>query len=294
MLFIWEGSILPQILPRLIALFLLSAAVVFFHGELFRFKIPLTPAPFTLIGLALAIFLGFCNTASYDRYWEARKLWGGLLIDARSLVRQAQTLGDAEKDNSDIRDFANLIVAFSYALKHQLRQTDPTADLERLLKPEFAKSLENKKFKPNIILQELGQWIYRNKKENKIDSIVQVAMDNNLNRLSDILGGCERISNTPIPYAYSVVLHRTIYIYCFLLPFGLVDSIGWMTPFIVSFIGYTFIALDAIVNEIEEPFGVEKNDLALNTICQTIEDSLAEMTGKKIDLKSAGSPFIID
>ncbi|WP_285544435.1 bestrophin family protein [Dyadobacter frigoris] len=294
MLFIWEGSILPQILPRLIALFLLSTAVVIFHGELFRFKIPLTPAPFTLIGLALAIFLGFCNTASYDRYWEARKLWGGLLIDARSLVRQVQTLGDAEKDHKDIREFANLIVAFSYALKHQLRQTDPTADLARLLKPEFAKSLENIKFKPNIILQELGQWIYRNKKENKMDSIVQVAIDSNLNRLSDILGGCERISNTPIPYAYSVVLHRTIYIYCFLLPFGLVDSIGWMTPCIVSFIGYTFIALDAIVTEIEEPFGVEKNDLALNAICRTIEDSLTEMMGDKIDLKPASNPFIID
>lgn len=294
MLFIWEGSILPQILPRLIALFLLSAAVVFFHGELFRFKIPLNPAPFTLIGLALAIFLGFCNTASYDRYWEARKLWGGLLIDARSLVRQVQTLGDSEKDHNDIRYFTNLIIAFSYALKHQLRQTDPAADLERLLNPDFAKSLENIKFKPNIILQELGKWIYRNKKENKIDSIVQVAIDNNLNRLSDILGGCERISNTPIPYAYSVVLHRTIYIYCFLLPFGLVDSIGWMTPFIVSFIGYTFIALDAIVTEIEEPFGVEKNDLALNSICRTIEDSLAEMMGDKIDLKPAGNPFIID
>jgi putative membrane protein len=294
MLFVWRGSVLPEILPRLIALFLLSSTVVYFHGELFHYKIPLNIAPFTLIGLALAIFLGFCNNASYDRFWEARKLWGGLLIDARSLTRQALTLGDAEKDHQDIQEFVNLIIAFSYALKHQLRQTDPSADFERLLKPDFARSLESVKFKPAIIIRELGQWIYRNKKEDKIDTIVQVAIDNNLNRLSDILGGCERIANTPIPYTYSVVLHRTIYIYCFLLPFGLVDSIGWMTPLIVTFIGYTFIALDAIVTEIEEPFGVEKNDLALNAICQTIEDSLGEMMGEKVISKPVGDPYIID
>src|ERR1700734_1501718 len=75
MLFVWQGSVLPQILPRLILLFILSVVIVFFNGELFNHKVPLNPAPFTLFGIALALFLGFRNNASYDRFWEGRKLW---------------------------------------------------------------------------------------------------------------------------------------------------------------------------------------------------------------------------
>ena len=282
MLFVWRGSVLPEILPRLVALFLISCTVVFFQGKLFQYKIPLNTTPFTFIGLALAIFLGFCNNASYDRFWEARKLWGGLLIDARSLARQALTLNKQEADPEHVYSFVQLLIAFTYALKHQLRSTDPTIDLERLLPDNFSYMLKNVRFKPAIIILEMGKWLQKSRQEGKIDEIIQAAIDNNLNRLSEILGGCERIANTPIPYTYSVLLHRTIYIYCFLLPFGLVDSIGWMTPFIVTFIGYTFIALDAIVTEIEEPFGLEKNDLALNAMCYTIETSLLEMLGKDI------------
>jgi len=91
-----------------------------------------------------------------------------------------------------------------------------------------------------------------------------------------VVGGCERILNTPLPFTYHVLLHRTVYIYCFLLPFGLVDVVGWMMPVLVVFISYTFISLDAIVAEIGEPFGVESNDLALNSICRTIEYSVFE------------------
>jgi putative membrane protein len=127
----------------------------------------------------------------------------------------------------------------------------------------------------------MGLWLQQLKNEGLMDTITQAAFDHNLNQLSNIVGGCERIASTPIPFPYSVLLHRTVYIYCCLLPFGLVDSIGWMTPLIVAFIGYTFIALDAIVNEIEEPFGEAPNDLALNTICQTIETSLLEMLGQE-------------
>jgi len=295
MLFTWRGSVLPEILPRLIALFLISSTVVFFQGELFNYKIPLNTAPFTLIGLALAIFLGFCNNASYDRYWEARKLWGGLLIDARSLARQVLTLNKEEADYEHVYSFVQLLIAFTYALKHQLRSTDPTIDLERLVPADFLLTLKTVRFKPAIIILELGKWLQKSKQEDKIDTIIQAAIDNNLNRLSEILGGCERIANTPIPYTYSVLLHRTIYIYCFLLPFGLIDSIGWMTPFIVTFIGYTFIALDAIVTQIEEPFGLEKNDLALNSMCQTIESSLLEMLGKDISsFKVNENKYMVD
>jgi len=281
MLFVWHGSVLPEILPRLMVLLLLSGLIVFFRGQLFDYKISLNPAPFTIIGIALAIFLGFRNNASYDRFWEGRKLWGALLIDARSLVRQALTMSGLPPESERVAYFIRLLIAFTYALKHQLRRTNPAPDLERLLPPDLAKAVQQAKFKPIRLLSEMGLWVQRLKTEGYLDSITQAAIDQNLNKLSEIVGGCERIASTPIPYTYSVLLHRTVYIYCFLLPFGLVDSIGWMTPIMTVFVGYTFIALDAIVAEIEEPFGEEPNDLALNTISQTVETSLLEMIGQE-------------
>ncbi|WP_242928767.1 bestrophin family protein [Pontibacter vulgaris] len=281
MLFVWRGSVLQQIYPRLLLLGLLSLVVVYFRGELFHYKIPLNPAPFTLIGVALAIFLGFRNNAGYERFWEGRKLWGALLNYTRSLARQATTMSGLPVQSEQVSYFINLLIAFTYALKHQLRETDPTPDFERLLPPELTQRVQPAKYKPIMLLQEMGNWVQQRKKEDLLDSITVTAIDQNFNELSNIVGGCERIASTPIPYPYNLLLHRTVYIYCFLLPFGLVDSIGWMTPLFVIFVAYTFMALDTIINEIEEPFGTEANDLALNALSRMIETTLLEMIGKK-------------
>jgi ion channel-forming bestrophin family protein len=145
-----------------------------------------------------------------------------------------------------------------------------------------------------MLMQEMGQWIRKGIKEGKIDSITQTSFDHNLNGLSNIVGGCERIAGTPIPFTYKVLLHRTVYLYCFLLPFGLVDSIGWMTPVMVVFIAYTFMALDAIVNEIEGPFGVAANDLGLNAMSSMIETRLREMAGESVRPSKGKTGYIVD
>lgn len=294
LLFAWKGSVLPEILPRLIVLLILSFLVVFYHGSLFNYKIPLNAAPFTLIGVALAIFLGFYNNASYDRFWEGRKLWGALLNDTRSLCRQAITLSGYSEGSPEINNFVHVLIALVHALKHQLRHTDPEQDFQRLLNDDLQQNMKDVYFKPIILMQELAQWIQRAKEKNELDAATVLAFDYNLNNISNIIGGCERIASTPIPFTYKVLLHRTVYMYCFLLPFGLVDSIGWMTPLIVVFISYTFMAFDAIVNEIEEPFGAEPNDLALNTMSTMIENTLREMAGEKIDVKNANQGFMVD
>ena len=278
LLFVWRGSVLPQILPRLLVLVLLSAAVVYGHGSLGHYKVPLTAAPFTLFGITLAIFLGFYNNTSYDRFWEGRKLWGSLLNTTRSLARQALTLSGQPRGSAATAHFVRLLVAFTYALKHQLRYTDATADLARLLPAPVAQAAQRATFKPVLLLLEMGRWV----QIGQLDPNTELAFDRNFNQLSDVLGGCERLASTPIPYTYSVMLHRTVYLYCCLLPFGLVDSIGWATPLVVAFVGYTLMALDAITREIEEPFGVKANDLALNTMSHTIEATLLEMLGEPI------------
>nr|WP_295924013.1 bestrophin family ion channel [uncultured Dyadobacter sp.] len=280
MLFVWHGSVLPQLVPRLFLLLVLSVLIVFVNGTLYHYKIPLSPAPFTIFGIALALFLGFRNNASYDRFWEGRKLWGALLNDTRSLSRQALTLTGYDPKGKEIGDFVDMLIAFTYCLKHQLRKTDPSHDIQQRLPAELAEMLKNARFKPVILMREMGIWVKQAREKGLIEPICQVAIDDNLNKLSDIVGGCERIASTPIPYTYQVLLHRTVYLYCFLLPFGLVDSLGWITPFITVFIAYTFVAFEAIADELEDPFGTEPNDLPLNAMSRMIETTLLEIIGK--------------
>ncbi|SDY64638.1 bestrophin family protein [Hymenobacter psychrophilus] len=295
MLFVWQGSVLRQVLPRLLILLALSVGVTYFHGTVFHYRVPLTAAPFTLFGVALAIFLGFYNNVSYDRYWEGRKLWGALLNDTRSLARQALTMSGYPAGSAPAVHFVRLLIAFTHALRHQLRHTNPRADLQRLLPPELAHTVQQAHFRPVLLLREMGRWLQEARATGHLDATTQLAFDRNLNQLSDIVGGCERLAGTPVPYTYSVLLHRTVYLYCFLLPFGLVESISWATPLVVVFIGYTFMALDAIIGEIEEPFGTEPNDLALNAMSLTIETTLLEMADQDTPIwPKAQTGYIID
>ncbi|MCW1964048.1 bestrophin family protein [Chryseobacterium viscerum] len=295
MLFIWRGSVLKKIVVQLSIITLFSLAIYIFKGRIFDYKVHLNPTIFTLIGLALAIFMGFCNSASYDRFWEGRKLWGLLVIETRSLTRQILSLVNDSSPGAqeEKQKIIKLISAFSWSLNFQLRDKSGTEHLERLLSPEQLGQVKNKKFIPSIILGFIADWLNEQNKKGNIDTIVMTSMDHQLNQFSNISGGCERIYNTPLPFAYSVLLHRTVYLYCFWLPFGLVDSLGWMMPLIVLLISYTFIALDAIIQEIGEPFGEEENDLALNSICRTIEFSIFEQAGiPQGELKKPDTYFV--
>ncbi len=296
MLFIWRGSVLRKIILQLLIITAFSVVVLYFKGNVYEYKVHLNPAIFTLLGLSLAIFMGFCNSASYERFWEGRKLWGALVIESRSLAREVLTLiNDNDADaKAKKQEFAKMIAAFSWALNYQLRNKNANTVIKNLLSEKNFEQLKDKKFVPVILLKQMGAWLNERKKEGKMDSIILTAIDNQLNGMSQIIGGCERIANTPLPFAYSVLLHRTVYLYCFWLPFGLVDVVGWMMPVIVLFISYTFIALDAIIQEIQEPFGEEENDLALNGICETIQFSVFELADIPQDPLVSKQHYFID
>ena len=278
LIFVWHGSVLNKILFRLLLNFAMAVVAVLSMPQLAAWGLHLSTAPFSLIGIALAIFLGFRNNASYDRFWEARKLWGMLLVTARTLLRQAQTLTARRPDDPAVTEFCALLCAFAYQLKHQLRQTPAKADLDRLLPAPLAQRLGRAQYPCVLLLREMGRWVQGQHDAGRLSDLRVQAMDRNLDELTAYHGGCERLASTPIPYAYSVLLHRTVYMYCTLLPFSLLDSVGVLTPLISVFISYAFMALDAIASELEDPFGVEPNDLALDALCVTIERTLLEMT----------------
>jgi len=278
-----RGSVLPRILPALIINIVIATLVTLSHGDLFRLKITLTTIPFTLIGLPISIFLGFRNNAAYDRYWEGRKLWGELVLRSRNLTRQCQSLIEypdpalATYGFDDIRvRMIYRTIAFVHTLRDLLRNQNSTSELNQWLSPVECQQLENSKNKPQFLMLKMGQDLRLSMKEKRIDPCLATNIDSTLSAMTAAAASCERIRNTPIPFSYTLLLHRTAYIYCFLLPFGLVDSIGFMTPFVVAIVAYTFFGLDALGDEIEEPFGRESNDLPLNAICRAIEIDLRE------------------
>jgi putative membrane protein len=285
-----RGSVLPRILSPLVLCTALAVAVAVFASNILKYKLALTPIPFSVIGLALAIFLAFRNNAAYDRYWEARKLWGEVVHRCRTLARQCETLIDSEDEAVEPQDLQSLqvriahrAIAFAYSLKHALRGENPVKAAHELrphlLLAEWRQCAQTVN-RPDFLLRCMGRDLKTCLQAGRLDPCLAVAIDNTLSALAAAAASCERIKGTPIPFSYTLLLHRTAYIYCFLLPLGLVDSIGFMTPVVVAIVAYTFFGLDALGDEIEEPFGMEANDLPLDAICRSIEIDMRHSLGE--------------
>lgn len=281
-----RGSVLPRILPALVVNIVIATLVTWSHGDLFQLKITLTTIPFTLLGLPISIFLGFRNNAAYDRFWEGRKLWGELVLRSRNFARQCLSLIDypmparAADGLGDARvRMVYRAIAFNHAVRDLLRDQPSGAGLQALLLPAEWEQMERAPNKPDFLMQQMGMDLRACLKEGRIDPCLAVSIDTTMSALTGASASCERIKNTPVPFSYTLLLHRTAYLYCFLLPFGLVDSIGFMTPFVVAIVAYTFFGLDALGDEIEEPFGLAANDLPLDAICRAIEIDLRSALG---------------
>lgn len=276
MLFVVQGSYFKRLIVPQVLLFIFSFLIYFYQTHIATEPVPLNPSVFAILGISLAIFHGFCNNAAYDRFWEGRKLWGTLVWLSRNIARQVLTLPNVSM--AEKQAFIRHQIAFVHSLRQQLRGEDNTANLQRLLTVEEQQAVVGQNFIALRLTQIMGQMLANWQTEQKIDVWQWQSLDNTLGEIAHVQAGCERINNTPIPYAYFVLLHRTVYLYCFMLPFGLGNTIGWVTPFVVSFVGYTFMALNEIVDEISEPFGTGENELPLGMMCDTIETQLAMLS----------------
>ncbi len=195
-------------------------AVTLSHGELFDAKITLTPVLFSLIGLALAIFLGFRNSAAYDRYWEARKLWGELIFRSRSLARQLLTLTRMETPSAlprigapgaiDVRHaIIRRTIAFAHVLRQQLRGIEAPDELRPWLTDAELAAVATSRSANDLLLRlssrEPGDCL----RAGQIEPQIAAQVDRQFTGLAEMAAGCERIASTPIPFAYTLLLHRT-------------------------------------------------------------------------------------
>ena len=276
--FITRGSIVPRILPQILGLAVYAAAVtlgVRWAGVDFgNYGI----APFGLLGVTLSLCLGFRNNAAYDRWWEARKLWGRMVYDIRNLSRAAVAL--TADETGQVRPVLMHALAFAHFLRGQLRQVDAQAQAARFVGDDVAAAAQTRQNPADDIMRRMGRQIGDMLRTGQLDPMGFRILDERLSALAAVQSGCERIAGTPLPFAYTLLLQRSAYIFCLLLPFGLASSAGWATPLFTALIAYAFFGLDALSEELEDPFGTQANDLALDGLCRVCEISVMEALGE--------------
>jgi putative membrane protein len=268
-----RGSILRKILGPLLIIIAASIAAVIIIGAQPAAFSHLAAVPFTLIGLSLSIFMSFRNTTCYDRWWEGRKLWGQLIISARCFARQAAMLEPHVRDS-----LLEGVCAFAAGLAAKLRGRDEQAAIAaHVTEPGFFGA-------PNptdAVLTTVNRQCRVLISSGALDSILYGLMERCLAELSQVQGGCERIRTAPLPFSYSLLLHRTAYAFCLLLPFALAPSLGWWTILPTFLLSYAFFGLDALGDELSDPFGTEPNDLPLDAMVRLIEREMLHAMGRK-------------
>ncbi len=263
--FAWQGSVLPVILPNLLVLALWGFAMV----GIDRVVTPLQhvdAAPFTVFGLALSLSLGFRNNAAWDRWWEGRRLWGGLVADLRNLAREAEIW----LDDADRLAVIRLGLAFLHLHRLALRGMAPDdAAAARLAAAGIGVG------PPGMALNRITDILANARRTGKLDPLGARTLAERLASISAAQSGAERIASTPLPYVYSLLIYRTAYLYCLFLPLALIGPAGWLTPFFVVMAGYVFLGLAEVAEELAQPFGSTPNALPLDAICRMIEISIA-------------------
>jgi ion channel-forming bestrophin family protein len=269
--FIIKGSIVLRIIPLLIFVSTLSAVVV----SIYTFRPDWLPkfdgGPFALLGITLSIFLAFRNNACYERWWEARKIWGEFVLISRSLARLSQILDDDQEVSPARRTLLECNIAYAQALLVQLRPTNPKHKIHAYLPEAIFHEYDKSRNPPEAILRAMECVLIQALHSDRIDAIQFKMLDELVQKLAQVQASCERIQNTPIPFGYTLLLHRTAYTFCFLLPFCFANTLGWATPFVTALAAYTFFGLDALGNELEEPFAMGANALPISALADVIE-----------------------
>lgn len=227
-----------------------------------------------LLGFVLSMLLVFRTNTAYDRWWEGRKLWGGLVNNSRNLAIKIKSF--LPEDKNTLQYFHKTLSLYASTLAHHLHAEKTRLALDEKDHPEL-ETIDVSKHVPNQVALLMMQRVTRLYKEQKITGDQLIVLNEELRSFTDICGACERIRNTPIPYSYSVFLKKFIFFYIMSLPFGFVFSLGYYVIPVVAFIFYVLSSLELIAEEIEDPFGKDANDLPTEKIAANIKIHTGEI-----------------
>ena len=264
-----------------ITFYMICISILDHNYRLEEIHVPI--ALITVPGTVIALLLAFRTNSAYDRWWEARIIWGAIVNDSRTWVRQLMTFVTFEDQKSEtyhkIEKMAVRQIAWNYALSSHLRRQDARKSVEQLIDRDELKLLNDKSNIPNGILYNQATDVKKFYKEGKIDSYQMVQLDETLSKLTDSMGKCERIKNTVFPSSYSLLVDLLIYMWIIFLPFGLVglvDVIGYIIIPTTTSLAFSFLVIDRIAIYMQDPFENKPSDTPMLTLSRTIEINIKQ------------------
>lgn len=275
------GKIKYEILA--VTVYTLIINMLYYQYGIKEISIPLS-VPMVL-GTVLSLLLAFRSNQAYDRWWEARTIWGAIVNDSRSLARQMMSIVDGD-DSEEFRHFRQHFIkrqiAWNYALGQSLRKKDPLRGLERLLSRRELNHLAKYDNVPAGILQLHSRDIKYALQQDWINPYQQIELDRTLTRLCDAMGKCERIKNTVFPATYSLYTHFAVIFFILLLPFALIDSLGIVEVPLVAAISASFLLIEKMAINLQDPFENKPTDTPMTTIARKVERDLLQISEEDI------------
>ncbi len=236
----------------------------------------------TMLGTALSILLAFRTNSTYDRWWEARKIWGTIVNDSRTFARQILSLFDLPEGiqgsvmANTQRELVYRQIGWCYTLNRSLRGEDPFPGLDGLLPKEEIEALRGQDNRPNAILQTQANRVQDAYRKGFLNVMFRLLIENTLTRLCDSMGQCERIKTTVFPVQYSFLVSLMVWLFFLLLPPGLVQHLGWITVPVSFLVGFVFLMIDLVGRYLQDPFENTPTDTPMKAICRTIEINLRQ------------------
>jgi putative membrane protein len=288
--FVMRGSIVPNIILQI--LFVTVLSVVLVVEDHYFVTIPAIPLQvFWVFGVALSLFLGFRNNAAYIRWWEARTLWGQLIGDVRCLSRESLVfLGECNARN----DVLVLASASMHLHRSDLRDVNVDKEILQWLNSAELSALKKSKNPASSALDSIARILHSSHAQGQCSDMGLRVLTERLAAMTQAQAGAERISNTPLPFVYSLLVKRTAYLYCLLIPLGLTAAAGWLAPVFSAIIAYAFFGLDAVTDQLESPFKAGPNSLALNAMCNGIDATIADAIGKEAPAAIIPAGYVLD
>ncbi|MGR9117205.1 MAG: bestrophin family protein [Gammaproteobacteria bacterium] len=268
----WQGSVTPRILPSLLLASLYPLVIVLLD-RYWRSLDFLDVAPFEYSGAVLGLVLVFRTNAGHDRWWEARKLWGGIVNQSRNIMIASLNYGPEDKIWREA--LVKWAITFSFAAKESLRQSKDFDALKELLTAEEVQSLQTAQHMPLFAATKMAKLFQQACFNHQLDAFAFLELERQRALLVDYIGGCERILKTPMPLVYAIKTRRFIFLFLLLLPFSFLDEAGIYSVIIFLLVAYPLLSLDRIGLELQNPFAINHlSHLPLDTICTTIKTNV--------------------
>lgn len=261
---------------------LILGIIIHFLTEKFYTYVPEMPLTIaTFLGTAISVLLSFKMSQSYDRWWEARKIWGAIVNDSRSFVLQLQAFLKGDDTDKQVKQMAYRQIAWCYSLGQSLRGLPPLESCGNFLPEEELKSLSDFKNKPLGMLQMNVQQLSKLRTEGRLTDFENIQLNNTSVRFSDSMGAAERINSTVFPTTYRMFLHFTIYLFVIILSIGLKGVILAYEIPLLLLIAMVFFILEKTAYYLQDPFRNRPSDISVTAIARTIEINIRQLLNEK-------------